>query len=85
MAHDRELAGEFALTHEILSQLLGVRRVSVTLVLNPLQEAGLIENRRGTVKVVDRKGLEAQACECYRVVRDEFDRLFQGNEQRSAG
>jgi CRP-like cAMP-binding protein len=85
MAHDRELKKKFALTHEFLARLLGVRRVSVTLVLKPLQEAGLIENHRGTVRVLDQKLLEAEACECYRVVRDEFDRIFHENQQRSAG
>ena len=80
MTQDRALANEFPLTHEFLSHMLGVRRVSVTSVLKPLQDAGLIRNRRGRIAVVNRKGLEAAACECYRSVRDEFDRLFRDNQ-----
>ncbi len=76
MTHDRALVDEFPLTHEFLSHMLGVRRVSITSVLKPLQAAGLIRNRRGRVAVLDRQGLEAAACECYQSVRTEFDRLF---------
>lgn len=76
MTHDRVLADEFPLTHEFLSHMLGVRRMSVTDVLKPLQEAGLIRNRRGWVTVLDRPGLEAAACECYRSVQEAFDRLL---------
>ncbi len=56
--------------------MLGVRRVSVTEVLQPLQAMGLIASRRGSIKILNRKGLEAAACECYRTVRDEYDRAF---------
>jgi CRP-like cAMP-binding protein len=76
MTHDRALVDEFPLTHEFLSHMLGVRRVSITSVLKPLQAAGLIRNRRGRIAVLDRKGLEGAACECYQSVRREFDRLF---------
>jgi CRP-like cAMP-binding protein len=72
--HDRVLSDEFPMTHEFLSQMLGVRRVSVTEALKPLETAGLIHKGRGTVTVIDRKGLEVAACECYRSVQDEFDR-----------
>jgi CRP-like cAMP-binding protein len=78
MTHDRVRADEFPLTHEFLSHMLGVRRVSVTEVLKPLQEAGLIRNRRNRVTVLDRPGLEAAACECYQAVTNEFDRLLGG-------
>ena len=71
MTHDRALSSEFPLTHEFLSHMLGVRRVSVTEVLRPLQDAGLIHNRRGRVTVLDRAGLETAACECYRAVTKE--------------
>ena len=77
MTHDRAMMDEFPLTHEFLAHMLGVRRVSVTGVLKPLQDAGLIRNRRGRVGVLDRKGLERDACECYQAIRNEFDRLFQ--------
>jgi Mn-dependent DtxR family transcriptional regulator len=56
--------------------MIGVRRASVSLVLQPLQERGLIEYRRGEFTVLDRAGLEVAACECYHVVRDEFTRLL---------
>jgi CRP-like cAMP-binding protein len=76
MTHDRAQSDEFLLTHEFLSHMLGVRRMSVTDVLKPLQDGGLIDNRRGRITVLDRPGLEAAACECYRSVEDAFDRLL---------
>ena len=69
-------SSEFLLTHEFLSHMLGVRRMSVTDVLKPLQDAGLIHNRRGRITVLDRPGLEAAACECYQSVQEAFDRLL---------
>lgn len=81
MTHDRVEGDEFPLTHEFLSHMLGVRRVSVTDVLKPLQDAGLIRYRRGKISVLDRQGLEASACECYKSVREEFDRLLGGPEE----
>jgi hypothetical protein len=56
--------------------MLGVRRASVSGVLEPLQEDGLIGSRRGKITVLDRDGLEAACCECYRTVNDEYDRLL---------
>jgi CRP-like cAMP-binding protein len=76
MTHDRVEADEIPLTHEFLSQMLGVRRATVTVALGMLQKAGLIRSQRGRVAVLDRPGLEAASCECYRIVRDEFDRLL---------
>jgi CRP-like cAMP-binding protein len=76
MTHDRAMADEFLLTHEFLSHMLGVRRVSVTEVLKPLQDRRLIRNHRGRITVLDRPGLEATTCECYRSVREAFDRLL---------
>jgi Mn-dependent DtxR family transcriptional regulator len=64
------------LTHEFLAIMLGVRRSSVTDVLKPLQDRGWIRNGRGKIEILDRPGLESLACECYRIVKDEFDRLF---------
>ncbi|HEU4411303.1 MAG TPA: Crp/Fnr family transcriptional regulator [Polyangiaceae bacterium] len=75
MTLDRVGAPEFSLTHEFMSQMLGVRRATVTLAAGALQSAGYIEYRRGRVKVVDRARLEARACGCYRVIRDEYERL----------
>jgi CRP-like cAMP-binding protein len=76
MTQDRVGADVLPLTHEFLAIMLGARRASVTEVLRPLQEHGLIRNRRGTIVVVDCSGLEAASCECYQIVRDEFSRLF---------
>ena len=56
--------------------MLGVRREGVTEAAGKLQDAGLINYRRGAITVVDRAGLEAKVCECYQVVRTEFDRLL---------
>jgi CRP-like cAMP-binding protein len=76
MVADRVGSDAIPLTHEFLAIMLGVRRSSVTEVLQPLQERGLIQYSRGEIRIVDRKGLEATSCECYRAVKDEFGRLF---------
>ncbi len=76
MTHDRVGADVLPLTHEFLGIMLGVRRTSVTEVLQPLQEQGLIRSERGIITVLDRNGLEDAACECYRSVKEEFTRLL---------
>ena len=76
MTHDRAGTERFPLTQEFMAQMLGVRRATVTVAAGMLQQAGLISYRRGVITVVDRAGLEAASCECYRVIRDEFDRLL---------
>ncbi|WGJ13260.1 Crp/Fnr family transcriptional regulator [Methylocapsa sp. D3K7] len=68
--HDRVESDVLPLTQEFLSQMLGVNRTTVTLVARQLQKAGLIQNRRGRVIVLDRQGLEEVACECYALVRN---------------
>ncbi len=73
MCQDRAGADEFALTHEFLAIMLGVRRATVTVTAGSLQSAGLITYRHGKVKVIDRAGLEEATCECYAVIRDAFD------------
>jgi CRP-like cAMP-binding protein len=75
MTHDRVQRDRFELTHHILSQMLGVRRASVTEAAQALSEAGAIEYRRGIVTVVNRAALERLACECYAIIRSTFDRL----------
>jgi CRP-like cAMP-binding protein len=77
MAQDRVGSNLLPLTHEFLAIMLGVRRTSVGEVLNPLQERGVIRNGRGVVEILDRPGLEALACECYRAVNHEFVRIFE--------
>lgn len=76
MTHDRVEGDEFHLTHEFLSEMLGARRAGVTVIAGALQRRGLISYHRGRVTVLDRRGLEKAACECYGVVRREFDRLL---------
>lgn len=66
------------LTHLFLSQMLGVRRATVTEIAGGLQARGLIDYTRGRIAIVDRPGLEEIACECYRVVTSEYDRLLEG-------
>lgn len=73
MSHDRSDGDTFALTQELLAEMLGVRRSTVTLVDRALQKAGLIEYHRGAITVLDRPGLEAAACECYRVIRERYE------------
>lgn len=76
MTQDRVGSDVLPLTHELLASMLGVRRSSVTEVLHPLQGEGLIRCGRGEITVLDREGLEAASCECYRSVREEFTRLL---------
>jgi CRP-like cAMP-binding protein len=74
-ARDRLDSDTIELTHEFLSQMLGVRRTTVTVVAHMLQQAGLIRYRRGHINIVDRRGLEARACECYEAVRRQVAQL----------
>jgi len=74
--HDRMGDREFPLTQESLAQMLGVRRASVTAAAGALQDAGFIRYTRGRMAILDREGLENAACECYRIIRSEFDRLL---------
>lgn len=83
--HDRVGADEFLLTQEFLSQMLGVTRASVNEVAQELQDAGAIDYSRGRIAVLDRRGLEARSCECYGVVREEFDRLLATSGESAAG
>jgi CRP-like cAMP-binding protein len=73
---DRVGSHELNITHDFLAQMLGVRRASVTEVLRPLQDDGLIRARRGRVTILDSKRLADSSCECYRVIRDEYQRLL---------
>jgi CRP-like cAMP-binding protein len=73
---DRLPTNELSMTQELIANMLGVRREGVTEAAGKLQDAGLIRYRRGTITVLDRPGLEARSCECYQVVKTEFDRLL---------
>jgi CRP-like cAMP-binding protein len=83
MSHDRVGTDEFAITHDLLSQILGSRRATVTLSAERLRAAGLIRYHRGQVTIVDRVGLEAAACECYRAITAELDGVVR-RAQRSS-
>ncbi len=76
MTRDRMPTDNYLLTHEFLGMMLGVRRTTVTEVMGSLQNAGLIQYRRGHVTILDREGLRQRACECYDISRLEFDRLL---------
>jgi CRP-like cAMP-binding protein len=73
MMHDRAEGEALPYTHEFLAHMLGANRKSVTIAAQRLQTAGLISYNRGTIKVLDRAGLERTSCECYRIVRERFD------------
>lgn len=66
------------MTHELIAEMLGVRREGVTQAAGRLQKAGLIEYARGHIAVLDRPRLEAEACECYGAVKREYERLLPG-------
>jgi CRP-like cAMP-binding protein len=73
---DRLVGHELVMTQELIANMLGVRRGGVTEAALKLQSVGLINYARGRINVLDRKGLEERACECYQVVKDEYDRLL---------
>ncbi|HEU0299060.1 MAG TPA: Crp/Fnr family transcriptional regulator [Longimicrobium sp.] len=78
MSHDRVDGDTFELTQHFLSQMLGVRRATVSEAAGALQARGLIEYTRGRITVEDRAGLEAVACACYAIIRGEFARMLEG-------
>lgn len=73
MMHDRAESDKLPLTHEFLSQMLGANRATVSLTAGVFQQASLIRYARGTITILNREGLEEIACECYQVVKAEFD------------
>jgi CRP-like cAMP-binding protein len=76
LTRDRLPSDEILMTQEFIAHMLGVRREGVSAAAHHLQKAGLIRYRHGHITILDREGLEAATCECYRVVKDEFDRLL---------
>jgi len=76
MAHDRAEGDEFQMAQEFLALMLCVYRPSLSVVASTLQRAGMIQYGRGHIRVLDRAGLEATACDCYRVVKRRFNRLL---------
>jgi hypothetical protein len=79
---DRVGRDDFPLTHQFLSQMLGVRRATVTEAMGALQATGAITYEMGKIRVQNRATLEAAACECYDIIVREFDRLLDGPEAR---
>jgi CRP-like cAMP-binding protein len=76
---DRSRGDELVMTQELIANMLGVRREGVTECALNLQRAGLIRYARGRISVLDRAGLEKRTCECYAVVKNEYDRLLPQN------
>jgi CRP-like cAMP-binding protein len=74
--HDRTESDKFEITQDFLAMMLGVHRPGVTLAAQSLQSDGLITYNHGSMRIVDREGLEARSCECYRAIRSEFRRLL---------
>lgn len=82
MSHDRCVRDDLPFTQEFMSVMLSVRRAGVTEAAIILQAEGLIQYTRGHIKIIDREGLETHACDCYPVVRAEFDRLVGADSAR---
>jgi hypothetical protein len=76
ICRDRVGRNDLPITQETMALMLGVRRATVTEAAGSLQRTGVIRYRRGVVVIADRAGLEAASCECYAIVREEFDRLL---------
>ena len=85
LSHDRLNSDKLVMTHDLISNMLGVRREGVTLAAQKLAEKGLITNTRGTIILIDRQGLENAVCECYQVVNDEYNRLLSRGIGRTFG
>jgi len=76
LSHDRIQSDELIMTQELIADMLGVRREGVTVAAGRLQDGGAISYVRGHIQILDRQRLEDTVCECYQVVRDEFERLL---------
>ena len=74
--HDLLQSNKLIMTHDLIANMLGVRREGVSIAAGNLQKKGLIQYVRGTITMLDREALESAACECYQVVKDEYDRLL---------
>ena len=73
MTHDRTDGDRLPLTQDFLSRMLGVRRAGVSVAANSLKQAGLIDYHRGNIRIVNREGIERLSCECYEIVKQEYE------------
>jgi CRP-like cAMP-binding protein len=85
LSHDRLESDKLVMTHDLISNMLGVRREGVTLAAKKLQKKKLITTIRGTMTILDRQGLEHAVCECYHVVNEEYNRLLGRGISRTFG
>lgn len=85
LSHDRLDTNKLVMTHDLIANMLGVRREGVTIAAKRLQDEKLISYVRGTMTILNRKGLEARVCECYQVVNDEYKRLLGRDMSRTFG
>ena len=76
MTHDRTDGEEFPLTQDFLSRMLGVRRAGVSVAANSLRQNGLIDYHRGDIRILDRDGVEHASCECYKIVKEEYEQTL---------
>lgn len=74
--HDRARQDVLEMTQELLAEMLGVRRPGVTVAAGVLQDAGIIKYSRGKIHILNREGLEKASCECYRIVKEQFDKTL---------
>lgn len=85
LSHDRLNSDKLVMTHDLISNMLGVRREGVTTAARKLAVKKLIKNIRGTITILDRRGLEEAVCECYDVVNNEYNRLLGRGISRTFG
>ena len=76
MSQDRAQSDQLQLTHDFIATMLGTRRAGISEAAGKLQDKGIIRYRRGSVQILDRPRMEAHSCECYEIVKQEFDRLL---------
>lgn len=74
---DRIEDGEFCLTHEVIAEMMGTRRAGITVAAGKLRQSGVISYVRGHIRIHNRQSLEHSSCECYQIIKSEFDRLLQ--------
>jgi hypothetical protein len=84
IARDRVKTDTLHMTHEIIANLLGIPRTGITLAAGTLQTAGFIRYSRGKIVILDRQGLESASCECYKIIKQEFEQFIDRYPSRNA-